>query len=103
MDIPSPSLPPRHAAQEARDRIKQTVQRCAPQAEIDQTKVLTDEELAILKKQYEERKAAEKLASENDRQALRTRLKQAVQTAEMASFVPTSVLDPEELKRRLDS
>jgi hypothetical protein len=87
------AAPPPPPYQSARARFRETVERAVPQMEIDQTKVLTDEELAALQKQFSDRKAAEVLAGTHDRKALRARLQQTVESAEQACFKPTSVFD----------
>jgi len=62
-------------------RFKKTVERVAPSLDIDQTKILSDEELEALRKQTAERHAAQKLAAETGRVGLRRRLTQAVEAA----------------------
>ena len=62
------------------NKIKETIAKLCP--EIDQTKVLTDEEQAELKRQLDERRECEKLASQETRAELRERILRAAKRAE---------------------
>ena len=59
-------------------RIKRTVERAVPMMDIDTTKVLTDEEIAELRRQMEARSDAVKLANEIGRAGLKDRLKKTM-------------------------
>jgi hypothetical protein len=59
-----------------REAIKNTVQKVAP--EIDQTKILSDEEIDELRRQFHEKAASQELAETLGREGLRERLKQSV-------------------------
>jgi hypothetical protein len=84
--------------EEFRARIKKTIERVAP--EIDQTKVLSDEEMAALRKQFEERELAKGEARTQSRADMRARMKNAVKQCEQRA-PPTTVFDPEQFKKKL--
>lgn len=65
----------------SRAAIKRTVEQAVPQLEIDTTRVMTDEEIAELQRQLEDRVAAQKLVKEVGREGLRARLKATVMRA----------------------
>lgn len=82
--------------QSHRENIKKTVARVTPNLEIDTTKVMTDEEMALLQKEMHDLREAQKLAAEVGREGLRERLKRSVVSIEKQT---TRYMDPEELKR----
>lgn len=61
-------------------QIKHTVEKAVPFADIDVTKMLSEEELAEIQRQTEQRAAALLLASETSRSELRARLNKTVLT-----------------------
>jgi len=65
-----------------REKIKQAVERCVPQVEADDTKIMSEEDLACLRQQILEREAAKKLAAELGRTGLRERLKRTLRRIE---------------------
>ena len=95
-DMPMPPTPERASQTQQRAAIRQTVERMVPQVEIDQTKVLTDEEYAALRAQWDEQKAARELAEREGRTKLKERISKAAQRIQK-----TGPVDPEELRKRL--
>jgi len=65
---------------EHRDAIKKTVEKAAP--EIDTTKILTDEEIEELRRQFHEKAQSKEMAETLGRQGLRERLRQSVQRSD---------------------
>lgn len=66
-----------------RASIAKTVERAIPQLEIDTTRVMSDDEMAELQRQTEERLASQKLAAEVGRSGLRARLKATMAKTEL--------------------
>lgn len=82
-----------------RAQFKETAERVVPPVDIDQTKVLSDDELAQVQRDTQDRIAAEKMAAELGRAGLRERLKRTVAQFEKST---TRYLDPEKVKDYLD-
>jgi hypothetical protein len=59
------------------EALRKVIDRAAP--EIDTTKILSEEEQAELQRQWDEQKAARKLAEQTSREALRAQLRRTVE------------------------
>ena len=80
-------------------KIKQTVEQAIPMADIDVTKVLSDEECAELHRQMAQRKAALKTAKDEGRSGLRARFKRSMMKfvsldEDAPDLIPDAIPDP---------
>lgn len=70
------------SGKQSREQIKRTVERTCPRIEVDQTKILTDEDQKLMEKQWAEEQACRELAEREGRQGLKARLAQVARKIE---------------------